>query len=56
MPKNNINQDIEQIFALVARHADGVDLTTLMQDLNGCFSRRTLQRRLADLVGSPITG
>jgi len=50
MPKNNINQDIEQIFALVARHADGVDLTTLMQDLNGCFSRRTLQRRLADLV------
>ena len=50
MPKNNINQDIEQIFALVARHADGLDLTTLMQDLNGCFSRRTLQRRLADLV------
>jgi hypothetical protein len=50
MPKAILNQELDQIAALVARHADGADLTTLMQVSSGQFTRRTLQRRLADLV------
>jgi len=52
MKKAISNHELDQIAAWVARHVDGADLTMLMQDSNARFTRRTLQRRLADLAAS----
>lgn len=45
---SKINQELEQIAALVARYANGADLATLIRESGA--PRRTLQRRLADLA------
>lgn len=50
MPKTAKSQEPDPIIAVVAAHAEGIGLPTLMQALGDLFTRRTLQRRLADLV------
>ncbi len=37
---------------VIAAHAEGIGLSTLMQALGDHFTRRTLQRRLADLAAA----
>ncbi len=50
MPKTAKPQEPDPIIAVIAAHAEGIGLPTLMQALGDRFTRRTLQRRLADLA------
>ncbi|MDG4596483.1 MAG: Fic family protein [Candidatus Contendobacter sp.] len=52
MPKTPQFQDLDPMIEVIAAHADGVNLPTLMQALSDRFTRRTLQRRLADLAAA----
>lgn len=50
MPLAIPSQDYQQVFAAVARHPDGIAIGKLLTDPRLGFSKRTLQRRLDDLV------
>lgn len=50
MPKTAKPQEPDPMIEVIAAHAEGIGLSTLMQALGDHFTRRTLQRRLADLV------
>ena len=52
MSKTAKSQEPDPIITVIAGHADGVSLPTLMQALGNRFTRRTLQRRLADLISA----
>lgn len=53
MPKQVSADDFDRIFKVVERYADGVGIDVLMRDTGvGDPSRRTLQRRLSDLVAA----
>ena len=51
MPKVVSPHELEQIVERVAHHPDGIGVDRLAQELGADIKRRTLQRRLATLIG-----
>ena len=51
MPKVAPQHELDQLVSLIAAQPDGVGIEALQQSLGGRLQRRTLQRRLALLVG-----
>ena len=51
MPKVTPQHELDQLVALIAAQPDGIGIEALDQSLGGSLQRRTLQRRLALLVG-----
>ncbi|TAJ77583.1 MAG: Fic family protein [Gallionellaceae bacterium] len=51
MPKVVSPREFEQIIELLAHHPDGIGVDRLAQKLGADIKRRTLQRRLASLIG-----
>ena len=52
MPKLISAEKVEQVCALLATHPEGLGVDGLLTALGGEMSRRTLQRRLAELVAA----
>ena len=50
MPKVILPQELDQLASLIARSPDGADIDQLLASLPAQLSRRTLQRRIAELV------
>jgi hypothetical protein len=50
MPKKILNQDLQLIAELIARHPGGIGIDGLLQLVGADLPRRTLQRRLALLI------
>ncbi|MDO8299990.1 Fic family protein [Lacisediminimonas sp.] len=50
MPKVISPEELDQLAGLIARSPDGVDIDQLLASTLGQLSRRTLQRRIAELV------
>ncbi|HRD66305.1 MAG TPA: hypothetical protein PKY50_09140 [Candidatus Competibacter sp.] len=48
MPKTAKSQEPDPMIEVIAAHAEGVGLHTLMRALGDRFTRRTLQRRHSD--------
>ncbi len=54
MPKVAPQHELDQLVALIAAQPNGVGIEALDQSLGGSLQRRTLQRRLALLVGNKL--
>jgi hypothetical protein len=50
MPKIIPPQELDQLAELIGRFADGADLNAILAVSDGTLSRRTLQRRIAELL------
>lgn len=50
MPKKVSAADLQPVLDLISRHPDGVGIDMLQGQINPAMPRRTLQRRLAELV------
>ncbi|MEI8029229.1 MAG: Fic family protein [Comamonadaceae bacterium] len=51
MPKVTPQHELDQLVALITAQPDGIGIEALLRSLGGSVQRRTLQRRLALLVG-----
>ena len=51
MPKIVASSELDQLVEIISRFPDGADLDALLAATGRALSRRTLQRRLADLIG-----
>ena len=51
MPKVTPQHELDHLVALIAAQPDGIGIEALLQSMGGGVQRRTLQRRLAVLVG-----
>jgi len=51
MPKVTPQHELDRLVALIVAQPDGIGIEALRQSLGGSLQRRTLQRRLAVLVG-----
>ena len=51
MPKVTAQTELDLLVALITEQPDGIGIDALLQSLGGSVQRRTLQRRLALLVG-----
>lgn len=50
MPKLKPHQELDRLVELVSSHQEGIGIDALLQLLGDSMSRRTMQRRLAELV------
>lgn len=50
MPKRIEADELDRLGATIARFAQGVDIDGLLEALGDAYTRRTLQRRIADLI------
>jgi Fic family protein len=51
MPRVTSQQELNRLVDLISEHHDGIGIDALLQSLEGSLQRRSLQRRLAALVG-----
>jgi hypothetical protein len=50
MPKTHLSQELDRLLESISRHNDGIGVDALSQLTGGGLPRRTLQRRLAQLI------